>query len=51
LQLGSDNALRSFQVASNFGELGESGLEIFDDFLSDNIRIGKSGAAFKRLIF
>jgi hypothetical protein len=39
------------QVRSDFGELSESGLEVFDDFLSDNVRIGKIGAVFEAFIF
>src|SRR5437660_717283 len=40
-----------FQVVCDFGELGEGGLEIFDDFLSDNVRIGKVGAVFEAFVF
>jgi hypothetical protein len=29
------------QITRNFGELGERGLEIFDDFLRDNVVVGK----------
>ena len=40
-----------FQIVSDFRELGESGLEVFDDLGSDDVRVGKVGAVFERLVF
>jgi hypothetical protein len=37
----------SFQIRSDFGELGESGLKVFNDFGCDHIGIGKIGAVFE----
>src|SRR6266481_9041058 len=34
-----------------FGELGEGGWEVFSDFLSDNVGIGKIGAVFEGFVF
>ena len=32
-----------FQIVSDFGELGEGGLKIFDDFGGDDVGVGKIG--------
>ena len=41
----------SFQVRSNFGELGEGGLEVFDDLSGDDVGIVKVGAVFEAFVF
>jgi hypothetical protein len=33
----------SLQIGSDFGKLGEGGLEVFDDFGGDDVGIGKVG--------
>ena len=38
------------QVCSDFGKLGEGGLEVFDDFGGDDVGIGEIGAVFERFI-
>ena len=40
-----------FQISCDFGELGERSLKLLDDFLSDNIRIGKVSAVFEAFVF
>jgi hypothetical protein len=34
-------------MCRDLGELGEGGLETFDDLLRDNVEIGKVGAVFE----
>ena len=41
----------ALQITSDFGELGKGGLQVFDNFLSDNIGIGKVGAVFEAFVF
>jgi len=38
------------QVAGNFGELGESRLQVFDDLLSDDVGIGEVRAVFEAFV-
>ena len=38
-------------IRGNLGELGEGGLEVFDDFGGDHIGIGKVGAVFEAFVF
>jgi len=40
-----------FQFIHDLGELGEGGLEVFDNFLSDYVGIGKVGAVFEAFVF
>ena len=40
-----------FQISGDLGELGEGGLEVFDDFCGDDIGIGKVGAVFEAFVF
>jgi hypothetical protein len=37
----------TFQIPSDLGELGESSFQVFDDFLSNDVGIGKVGTVFK----
>jgi hypothetical protein len=34
-----------------FGELGQCGLEVFDDFGGDNVGVGEIGAVFEAFVF
>jgi len=36
---------------SDFAELGERGLEVFDDFLVNYVRIGEVNPAFEAFVF
>ena len=38
-------------IRGNLGELGEGGLEVFDDFGGDDVWIGKVGAVFEAFVF
>ena len=40
----------STQISGDFAKLFEGGFEIFDDFLSDNVRIGKIVGFFEALV-
>jgi len=40
-----------FQIICYFGKLGKGGLEVFDNFLSDYVGIGKVGAVFEAFVF
>ena len=39
------------QVRSDFGELGERRLKVFDDFGSDDVGGGEVGAVFEAFVF
>ena len=41
----------SLQISCDFGELREGGLEIFDNFLSDDVGIGEIRAVFQAFVF
>ena len=41
----------SLQIICDFGELGEGGLKVFDDFGGDHIGIGKIGTVFEAFVF
>ena len=40
-------SILTFQIRSNRNELGEGGLEVFDDFGGDDVGLGKVGAVIK----
>jgi hypothetical protein len=42
-----DRSFGFLQIIGNFGELSKGGLELLDDFGSDNIGIGEIGAVFR----
>jgi hypothetical protein len=39
------------QIVRDFGELGEGGLQVFDDFGGDDVGIGEIGAVFEAFVF
>jgi hypothetical protein len=41
----------SLEVGRDFGELGEGGLEVFDDFGCDDVGIWEVGAIFEAFVF
>ena len=41
----------AFQVSGDFGELGQSGLEVFYDFAGQHVGIGEVGAVFEAFVF
>jgi hypothetical protein len=43
--------LLPLQICGDFGELSERGLKIFNNFLSDHIRIGEVRAVFEGFVF
>ena len=43
---GEDRGLFALQIIRDFGELGKGGLEVFDDFLGDDVGSGEIGAVF-----
>jgi hypothetical protein len=38
---GEGGSILAFQIRCDFGELGEGGLEVFDDFGGDDVGIGE----------
>lgn len=40
----------AFQIVGDFGELGEGGLEVFDDFGGDHVGGSKFGAVFDAVV-
>ncbi len=48
--IGSHGSLL-LQVRRDFGELGESGLEVFDDLGGDDVGIGKVGTVLDAVVF
>ena len=42
--------MSAFQIVRDFGELGEGGLKVFNDFLRDDVGIGEVGAVFEAIV-
>jgi hypothetical protein len=40
----------ALELSCDFGELGESGLQIFDNLGGDDVGLGQIGAVFERLV-
>ena len=38
-------------IRGNLGELGEGGLKVFDNFLSNDVGVGEVGAVFEAFVF
>lgn len=45
------SAVLAFQIVSNLSELGESGLEVFEDLGGDDVGIRKVRAVFETFVF
>ena len=41
----------TLQIRCDFGELGEGGLEVFNDFCGDGVGVAEIGAVFEAFIF
>ena len=50
LEIRNRHGVSALQIRRDFGELGERSLEVFDNFLRDNVGIGEIGAIFERLV-
>jgi hypothetical protein len=46
-----DRSFGFLQIIGDFGELGEGGLEVFNDFGGDDVGIGKVRAVFEAFNF